>query len=260
VRNEWLQKNLVWFIAVLVLWIFVSLAIRYIDRKQRLKLAAGLILAKAKELPGLSAFAFALYIMRHPLDGYYDLKRKIRGSYGGATLLIGTLFVSMMLYQTSKAYILQTTAIGDMNLAAIIGGFFGIVFLFITCNYLVTSINDGEGTIGEIYKMTAYASLPLSLSFLIVTVMSYVLTFNEIFLVSFTLAAGALWFGLIFYLGLQEIHNYNFKNTVKSILFTAGFIVLAIITLLILTILFQQMTQFVEAIGREAYYFATGTV
>jgi hypothetical protein len=108
--------------------------------------------------------------------------------------------------------------------------------------------------------MTAYASLPLTLAFIIITIMSYVLTFNEIFLVTLTLGAGVVWFGLIFYLGLQEIHGYNFKNTVKSILFTIGFIVLAIIALLILTILFQQMVNFIEAIGREAYYFATGTV
>jgi hypothetical protein len=260
VRNAWLQENLIWFMVVFIFLMLASLAVRYIDRKKRLKLATAHVMEKAKELPGLRAYAFAAYIMRHPLDGYYDLKIKTRGTYGGATLLMGTLFISMMLWQTSKAYILQTTAAEDMNLAAIVGGFFGLVILFIFCNYLVTSINDGEGTLGEIYKMTAYASFPLSLSFIIITIMSYVLTFNEIFLVNLTLGVGALWFGLIFYLGLQEIHGYNFKNTVKSILFTAGFIVLAIIALLILTILFQQMLNFIEAIGREAFYVATGTV
>ena len=260
VRNAWLQENLIWFMAVFMLWILLSLAIRYIDRKKRLKLATVQVMEKARELPVFRTFAFATYIMRHPLDGYYDMKLKTKGTYGGATLLICTLFISMMLWQTSKAYILQTTAVEDMNLAAIVGGFFGLVLLFILCNYLVTSINDGEGTIGEIYKMIAYASLPLTLAFIIITIISYVMTFNELFLVNLTLAVGTLWFGVIFYLGLQEIHNYNFKNTIKSILFTAGFIVLAIIALLVLTILFQQMLNFIEALGMEAYYFATGTV
>jgi predicted PurR-regulated permease PerM len=108
--------------------------------------------------------------------------------------------------------------------------------------------------------MTAYASLPLSATFILVTALSYMLTFNEVFLVNFLSAAGVAWFCLTVYLGLQEIHNYNFKNTVKSILFTAGFILIAVVALLILTILFQQLAQFVEALGREAYYNAAGMV
>jgi DNA-binding beta-propeller fold protein YncE len=260
IRNRWLQGNLVWILSALAVSWFLLLIVKYADRCKSL---SGVLSKTAGQMGlwwGVRDVKFALLIMRHPIDGFYDLKHKIKGNYAGASFLMLTLFSAMMLHQTSKAYILRTTAVEDINLAALIGGFLGVVFLFITCNYLVTSINDGEGSIGDIFKMTAYASFPLSISFILVTVLSYALTFNEIFLVTFLLTAGVAWFCVIFYLGLQEIHNFNFRNTIKNILFTAGFILIAIIALLILTILFQQITQFIEALGRELFYFATGTI
>jgi len=260
VRNAWLQNNLIWILSVIFILSLLMFIIKRADRRRTLRDAVIERRHRIGQTRGIRDFTFALYIMLHPLDGYYDLKRRIRGTYGGASLMLIALFVSMMLYQTSKAYILQTVAVEDMNLAALVFGFFGIIALFISCNYLVTSINDGEGSIGDIYRMTAYSSLPLTLSFVMITLLSYVITFNEVFLVTFLLATGVGWFCLTLYMGLQEVHNYNVMNTIKSIFFTAVFIVIAIIALLILTILFQQMMQFLEGLGREAYYNATGTI
>ncbi len=209
---------------------------------------------------GVRDLVFAFSVMRHPLDAYYDLKRKNRGSYGGATLLYLLLFITLLIYQTSKAFIFQMTAVEDMNIMAIMGGYLGVILLFIVCNYLVTSINDGEGSIGDIYKLVAYASMPLTVSFALITFISYGLTENERFLVSFIQIAGIAWFCITMYLGLQEMHNYNVWNTVKSILFTALFIAIAIVVILILTVLFQQIAQFVQSVGREIYYNANGTI
>jgi DNA-binding beta-propeller fold protein YncE len=259
-RNNWLQENLIWFLIALVILILALAVLRTADHKKLVKSAVGGAAHTVAKVPVIRDVVFAFSVMRHPLDGYYDLKRKIRGSAGGAAFLYFLLFAALTVNQVGKAFILQTTAAEDMNLAALVGGFIGAILLFVVCNYLVSSINDGEGTIGDVFKLVAYASMPLTLSFILITVLSYVLTFNEVFLVSFIQTGGILWFCVTLYLGLQEMHNYNVWNTVKSILFTAGFIAIAVIALLILTILFQQTTQFVEAVGREVYYNATGTI
>ncbi len=259
-RNDWLQQNLIWILLIIVALVLTSLILRYADKKKRVKLAIGHVTHKIGGVYGIRDFVFAFSVMRHPLDAYYDLKRKNKGSYGGATLLYLLLFIVLLLYQTSKAFIFQMTDVQDMNLLAIMGGLFGVILLFIVCNYLVTSINDGEGSIGDIYKMVAYASMPITVSFGLITVISYGLTENERFLVTFIQLAGIAWFCVVMYLGLQEMHNYSLRNTVKSILFTALFIAIAIVVLLILTVLFQQIAQFVQSVGREVYYNANGTI
>ena len=257
-RNIRLQENLIWMLAAVTLFVLSGAVLRFADRGRKTRRAVSCAVRRVLNMRGIRDMAFALFIMRHPLDGYDDLKRHKRGTHGGAVLLTAALFIAMMLYQTSKAFILQTTSVEDMNLPALAGGFFGIVLLFIFSNYLVTSIHDGEGTLGDIFKLTAYATFPLTLCFLLVTALSYVITYNETFLVSFIMTGGIAWFLVTLYMGLQEVHRYSFRHTVKSILYTAGFMLIAVVALLILTILFQQMTQFLEAVGREAYHNANG--
>jgi tetratricopeptide (TPR) repeat protein len=259
-RNNWLQENLIWFLLVLAVLLLALTVLRLADKKKLVKAVVGGAARTAGRVPVIRDVVFACSVMRHPLDGYYDLKRGNRGSYGGALFLYLLLFIAITVNQAGKAFILQTTAAEDLNLAALVGGFFGVILLFVVCNYLVSSINDGEGSIGDVFKLVAYASMPLTLSLTLITVLSYVLTFNEVFLVSFLQTGGVLWFCVTLYLGLQEMHNYNVWNTVKSILFTACFIAIAVVALLILTILFQQSAQFAEAVGREVYYNATGTI
>lgn len=158
-----------------------------------------------------------------------------------------------MVNQTSKGFITQFTDIEDMDFNVIIGGFIGIFLLFVFCNYLVTSINDGEGEIADIFKLVSYSALPLSITLLAVTLLSHVTTENETFLLIFMLIGGFAWSGTLLWLGLQEVHNYSFSNTLKSLLFTAAFMLIAIVVIFNLTILFSQFSQFFEAIIREAY-------
>jgi hypothetical protein len=140
-----------------------------------------------------------------------------------------------------------------MDFSVIIGGFIGLYLLFVICNYLVTSINDGDGGIDDIFKLASYAMLPLSVTLLAVTVISHVVTVNENFLLAFMLIGGFAWSGTLLWIGLQEVHNYSFGNTFKSLVFTALFMLIALVVLFNMTILFDQFVQFIEAIAREAY-------
>ncbi len=147
---------------------------------------------------------------------------------------------------------MQTTAIEDMDFNVIVGGFFGVTALFVISNYLVTSINDGEGGFTAIFKLFSYASFPLSVTLLSVTALSYALTLNEVFLMNFAGVFGGAWSLILLYLGLQEVHGYSVLNTLKSIIFSFAFMIIAIIIMFNLLILFNQFTQFIEAFVREA--------
>lgn len=250
-RNQWLMDNLAYGLIILVVVMLFFTGLKYLDREHKVKTVvrsgAGFIVHQKR----LANLFFAFQVIRHPLDSYYYMKRREKGSGASAAFFFVLFFVSYMVYQTSKAYILQYLEIEDMDFNVVIGGFFGIAALFVFSNYLVTSINDGEGSISDIFKILSYASLPLSAALLLVTLLTYVITLNEVFMVNFILAAGFIWAAVILYLGLQEIHNYSFRNTIKSIVITAAFMLIALVVLFNLTILFGQFTQFLEAFIRE---------
>jgi hypothetical protein len=196
---------------------------------------------------------FAFSVARHPPDSFYYMKRNEKGSLPGALVNFIFFFAAYLIIRTSKGFIVQLAEIEDMDFTVIIGGFFGLYLLFVICNYLVTSINDGDGSLVDIFKLVSYSMFPLSVTLLVVTIISHVLTENEIFLLGFMLAGGFVWSGTLLWLGLQEVHNYSFGNTLKSLVFTAVFMLIAVVVIFNMTILFSQFVQFIEAIVREAY-------
>jgi sugar lactone lactonase YvrE len=252
-RNIWLLRNMSFILIAFVLFFGGLFIMEKLDKKKVIKtnLARGRnAIMNAKYI---NAVLFAFSIARHPLDSYYYMKRKEKGSLPGAVVNFIFFFAAYMIFQTSKGFVVQLSEIEDMDFTVIIGGFIGLYLLFVICNYLVTSINDGDGSIIDIFKLVSYSMFPLSITLLAVTIVSHVMTENEIFLLMFMLAGGFAWSGMLLWLGLQEVHNYSFGNTFKSLVFTVVFMLIAIIVLFNMVILFSQFAQFFEAIVREAY-------
>jgi hypothetical protein len=252
-RNIWLLSNIPYLLIAFVLF-FVGLSVlRLLDKKQIVKKTITNTINTIMNTKYIDAILFSFSIARHPVDNYYYLKIKQKGSLPGAVVNFVFFFFAYMVNQTSKGFIVQFIEVEDMDFNVIVGGFIGIYLLFVFCNYLVTSINDGEGEVDDIFKMISYAMLPLSITLLAVTVISHVTTENETFLLIFMLVGGFSWSGVLLWLGLQEVHNYSFTNTFKSLIFTIVFMLIALVLIFNMTILFNQFVQFFEAIIREAY-------
>jgi len=252
-RNIWLLNNMSYILIALVLLFGCLFVLKRVDKKQAVKTAVRNGRDAIMSAKYINTTLFTFSVARHPLNSYYYMKLKEKGSLPGAAVNFIFFFAAYLIFQTSKGFIMQFAEIEDMDFSVIIGGFMGIYVLFVICNYLVTSINDGDGGLVDIFKLVSYAMFPLSVTLLAVTIISHVLTQNEVFLLNFMLAGGFAWSGALLWLGLQEVHNYSFSDTFKSVVFTAVFMLIAIVVLFNMTILFDQFVQFIEAIVREAY-------
>jgi DNA-binding beta-propeller fold protein YncE len=252
-RNIWLLKNIPYILIIFALFFGGLFILKLVDKKQTIKAAVNKSINTVMNMKYIDSILFAFSIARHPIDNFYYLKIKQKGSVAGAAVIFIFFFAAYMINQTSKGFITQYMEIEDMDFNVIIGGFLGIYLLFVFCNYLVTSINDGEGGIIDIFKLVSYSMFPLSVTLILVTVISHVTTENETFLLIFMLTGGFAWSGVLLWLGLQEVHNYSFSNTFKSLLITAVFMLIALVLLFNMIILFNQLMQFFEAIIREAY-------
>lgn len=250
-RNVWLQKYLGYFFAgAAVLFLVVYLAGK-LDKEKKAAAAKERYLQKLMKTKGLGEALYACKVARHPLDTYYDIRVGKAGTVLGASLLYVLLFVSFMLYMLGKGFIYQYYDVQDLDISSIVVGFFSIIILFVVCNYLVTSINDGEGSLKQVYLIPAYASLPLSLAFLGITGASYVVTTNEAFFLSVALIIGSVWSLILMYIGLQTVHNYTAKETIKSVLLTFLLIFIVVVVIMIVTIMWDQVWTFLSTIGKE---------
>ena len=253
VRNIWLLSNLaIVLIGVFALFLIMTV-IKFADRK---RIIAGYVEStrvRVMNLPVLKPILFGFNIARHPVDSYYDMKLKLKGTLGGAAFHFFLFFAAYMVYITSRGFIVQYADIVDMDFVVIIGGFFGLFIMFIICNYLVTSINDGEGNIIDIFKLVSYGLFPLTITLFGVTILSHAVTLNEVFLLNFALLFGGIYAGAVLWVGFQETHNYGFKATFYSLIITVIFMIIMLVVLFNLTVLFDGIVSFIESITSEVY-------
>lgn len=252
VRNANLQQNLPFTLLGIVLLTIVYYVIKLTNKKYLYLEKPKQLIHKFIHIKFVNDILYMFNLIRHPIDSFYYLKRNKKGSYLGATIIFGLFFASYMISVTSKSFIYQFVEAADLDLTAIILGFFSLSGLFIVCNYLVASINDGEGSLGEIYKGVMYSTLPIMSAYLITTFLSYYFTYNEVFILQLIMYVGMGWSGLLIFIAVQELHNYTIRESIKSFLLTGLFMMIAAVLLAFIQIMGDQLIQFVIAVVKEA--------
>lgn len=185
------------------------------------------------------------------MDYYYEIRKYRQGSVISSAVIYGLFFLDFMAFKTLKGFIYQTVKVEDMDIGSIVLGFFALLGLFIICNYLVTSINDGDGTFKQIFMIPAYGLMPTMIALFIVTTVSYMLTFNESFLLTLVLLIGITWSVITVFIGLQTVHDYTFGETVKSIILTVVFMVVVAVVGIIISIMWNSLYTFLTSVGKE---------
>lgn len=253
VRNVQIQQGLPLFLIATIALVIIWQTVKLTDRKY-----AYLDVPKQKVSTFLKKRAiddvlFTFYFFKHPIDGFYYLKKKAKGSFLGATIIFILFFIVYLNYVMNKGFIFQFVEAADMDLGAIVIGFFAIFVLFIISNYLVTSINDGEGSIGEIYKGVMYSLSPLMISYIVIWALSFYVTYNEVILLQIIGWAGLMGTGILLFLCVAELHNYTIRETIKSYLLTVLFMLIAGVLFAFIQIMGDQLLQFIIGLFKEAF-------
>ena len=256
VRNAWIQKYMGYILLALIVLIIAARILKTVDKRtggrwKAFKERAG---TKTRKLPFLRDLALARHMDRHPDDCGYEIGKNRAGSVMGAAIIYLVFFAAYMLYQTQKGFIYQYTDVQDMDIGFIVLGFWVLLGAFIFCNYLVTSINDGNGTLRQIFMVPAYSLLPTIAALLAVTLVSHVLTYNESFLLTLIMIAGISWSVVVLFIGLQTIHQYSFKETVMSIILTLIFMLIIAIVCIILSMMWNSLSSFLTSVGKELIF------
>ncbi len=253
VRNVSLQNNLPFLLLSFIVIMIGYYTIKYTNKKYHYLTEPFNKVKKVGQIRIINDVLYMFNLIKHPLDSFYYIKKKSKGSYKGATIIFGMFFVSYLIFITGKGFIYQYVEAADMDLNAIVLGFFTMTLLFIYSNHLVSSINDGEGGLGDIYKGVMYSLLPVIVALLLVTYLSYYFTYNEVFILSSILNAGIGWTLLLVFLAVQELHNYSIRNSLKSILLTLLFMAILMILFAFIQIMGDQLIQFVLGLIKEVF-------
>ena len=197
---------------------------------------------------------YSLYFMRHPMDGCYGVKKEGKNSWWCANILLGTFILISILEKYCSGFLVKTVREGRYDLITDIGKVLVIFIGLTACNYLVVTINEGEGFFKDLYCAYAYCLTPYIVIKPFVILLSNVLTYNEVFLITFANIIVWTWVVILILLTLKEINNFTVGETAKALAITAFTVLILTLLVCIIYVLFSQVIDFVITVVREVVY------
>ena len=254
IRNNWLKRNLVTVILIVAaLWILVKV-VKVLDKKKGILKPVRAALHRVGEVRLIRQLRYMFYFMRHPLDGCYGIKRQERVSMGSANIMVCLIILFYIINKYFCGFLMKTVREGSYDIVSDIGLIVIALVLVTGCNYLVCTINDGEGKLKHIYCSFVYSLTPYLVFTPIIFLLSHVVTDNEVFFIEFAQLFMLVWIAVLVFISIREINNYTIKETVKIIFLTVFTILIALLLAFIIYVLWSQVFDFIHSIFGEVVY------
>ena len=252
VRNIWIRNYLVMAVVIIVVF---GVVLNLYKRRIRIKYGQdGAPAYLSQKIPLLGNLKYSLYFMRHPFDGCYGVKREGHASLACANILLGAYILVSIIEKYFNGFLVKTVREGRYDIISDIGTVL-VIFIGLTlCNYLVVTINEGEAFLRELYCAYAYCLTPFILIKPFVVLLSNVLTYNEVFLISFANIIILVWMVVLLLISVKEMNNFSMKETVKALALTAFTVLILTLLICIIYVLFSQVIDFISAVLREVVY------
>lgn len=254
IRNEIINKILPYFLIGLVVLFAVSYIYKIVARKKGFKLIKNREIKSKLLKDVLNVFD----MMKHPLDNFYDLKVGTKGSAISAVIIYIAVTFVFCLDMLFRGYLFAPENLSSLSLLPVLLMLVVPLMLFVVGNSMVASINDGEGSFKNIFVITAYSLSPYLIITPFVVIASYGVTFNESFILDLIWFVGVAWSAVILFIGIMRTHDYNVGETVKNILITLFFMLMAVVAAAIMYVMWNTLISFISSVFVEVDFRVTG--
>ncbi|MCM1103954.1 MAG: hypothetical protein NC409_07585 [Clostridium sp.] len=254
IRNNWLKHNLAAVIIILVVLFVLKKVIDVLDRKKHILDKPRAVMHKAGDVKILRELRYMFYYMRHPIDGCYGIKREGRVSLLSANILLVLFMLFYIINKYFCGFLLKNVREGSYDILSDIGMIVIVLVLVVGCNYLMCTINEGEGKIKHIYCSFLYSLAPYLVFMPFIFLLSHVVTYNEVFFIDFANLFMLVWIAVLIFIAIKEINNYKVKETFKIIGLTIFTILIACLLAFIIYVLWSQVFDFLQSVFGEVVY------
>ena len=248
IRRQWMSDYFILLVlgivGVIVAFYFISKKINQVNMKYT---------HSGGKRTFVSELLYGFYLMLHPFDGFWDLKHEKRGSVRASIVYIAVTILAFYYQSIGQGYLLNPTGAYSTIWTQAIGVLVPL-FLFVTANWCLTTLFEGEGSFKDIFIACSYSLLPLPLLLIPATIASNVVTLSEVGLVSMVSTVAFIWLAILIFFGTQVTHDYSmFKN-----LITIGGTIVGMVFIIFLVLLFStlvgKMVSLVTNIVTEIQY------
>lgn len=195
----------------------------------------------------LKSLRYALYVITHPFDGFWDLTHEKRGSMAAAHVLVALTFITRLFYKRFTSFMFEKVYWEQFNIWREVISILALVIIYCAANWCLTTLFDGKGRFSDIYIGTAYALTPYILITNIVTILSNYVTVEEGTFITYFSSLAMIWSGLLILVSIMQIHDYSLGKALLAIIFTvAGMMIIVFLIMLFFSLISDGIAYFVS--------------
>jgi hypothetical protein len=194
-----------------------------------------------------------LYILFHPVEGFEEFVYYKKDNYKLPAILLAVWVLASILsfLYTGIAFNVSANEAQYLNIFMILLQTAGLFTAWCVSNWAICTLFDGKGKIKVIVSVTAYSLLPYIAAYLLKTLVSNMVTFDEGMFLTIIMAVGVGWSSLLMVCGLTVIHEYTYPKTLFSIFLTLAGIVIVVFIIILSVSLYREVYVFFSVIFNE---------
>ena len=190
---------------------------------------------------------YSFHVLFHPFDGFWDLIHEKRGSIAAANFFVFLLLAGRLMTLQHTSFLFLRVYWNKVNIFQQCISLLLPLGIFCLCNWGLTTLFDGKGTLRDVYMATAYALVPYVLAQLAAIPISNWLTKDEGSFYYVLTSMGLIWSALLLVCSMIQVHDYSLGKTLLFLLMTAvGMVVVVFLLLLFLTLVSDGIGYFVS--------------
>ena len=202
----------------------------------------------------VSSLRYALHVISHPFDGFWDLTHEHRGTMAAAHTFLALFLITRVLKLLCTSFQFILAPIQYINIFEEMGSLLAPFIILCIANWAMTTLFDGKGRFRDIYMAMCYALVPYILIQLPMILVSNMLTFEEGSLYSVMLSISVIWCVFLAFVGLMQVHDYGPGKTFIFIIVTILGASVIIFLILVFFSLLSDAAGFFISFYRETVY------
>lgn len=199
-------------------------------------------------------FLYPFYVLTHPMDGFYEIRHRERGSVPIALIIAALFSFSFSMNRILASFVVNNTDPREVDSYYELKALFLFFFLFCIGNWSITCLMQGEGRFKDIVIAVGYGMLPLVLTFIPATILSRFIAADEEAFYYVILIVGVAWTAILILIGIMTIHNYTLAKTIVTLFLTFVAMLIIVFILVMLSDLVSQVIGFFRNIYIELVF------
>ena len=239
IQNKFISNNFVWLFPLAIILLGGAVTLLIYSRKREM------VIIKNKKL------RLAFSSMVHPFASFGEIKHKKLGSVYIALAFTVLFFLSSAANVIWSDFRYTTFDPATYSSVYQFIGTVGLVVLWSVANWGISTLQQGNGKLKEVFTVTAYSVIPIIIYNIVSTPLTHIISSADSSLISGLKLIAYIFTGIMLCVGLMVIHDFSFPRFVFTAVVTVLFMILIVFIIFLGGILITQLMGFVRSIVLE---------